>query len=278
MSSMQRRVIAAALCVLSGAAAPATNIYRCKVDGVATFVDSPSRCPQSSSSVERLYEPKAPAATAPASPAFRSATPSRCQELAYEPTRFRECLRTERRVEVRRIATARLESFGRAVRAFIDSAAKTNSIIAVANKGRGPAWCEVVLSDVMAQENLDVVDDEAVGGPRWIQSGVETGRSAAEVLDPNFKEWRVPGGKVPDGYVTARLRGSSLVVLRVMAACTSGVDGAEHCNQQPYVSVFVYDDVTPIACNVSAVGRAYWPSWQSSMTPIFEAGARRMRR
>lgn len=278
MSLTRLQAIAAALGVLWGADALAADIYRCQIDGVTTFVDSQSRCPLGDARRVGRDVPKASAVMAPASASAPLAATSRCQDVAHDPTRFRECLRKERRADVRRIATARLEAIQRAVRDYIAIAARGDSIIAVANKGRGAAWCETILGDVMAQENIEVVDDEAIGAPRWMRSGNAPGRSAAEILDPNFEEWRIAGGKVPDGYVTARWRGATLVVLRMTAACTSGDDGVAHCNPQPYTSFYVYDDVTPIACDVSAVGRAYWPAWKSSMTPIFETGTRRTRR
>jgi len=99
--------------------------------------------------------------------------------------------------------------------------------------------------------------------------GNQPGRSAGDILDPTYREWRLTADTVPQGYVTARWRGTNLVVLRVTAACTEGSDGVAHCNPHRLADVYVHDSATPVACAVSEVGRAYWPGVKSSYTQIF---------
>ncbi len=281
------RAIMGLCCTLCSVGAMCAEIYRCQANGVTTFVDSPNRCPNGTAQRQHGFESK-PGGAAPARPIATSGTdpiksvrpvaaarPARahaataCQALVHDAARFRQCLREERRAEVRRIASPRLEAIGRAVADHVSFAARTNSVLAVSNTGRSPEWCEDILKDVMALKDLEVVDDEEVGGPRWMQTGNGTVRSSAEVLDAEFREWALPDVKVPHGYVTVRWRSSSLVVLRVVAACTSTGDGRASCNPQRHTSIYVYDDVTPVACNVSAFGRPYWPNWKNSQTPIF---------
>jgi hypothetical protein len=181
-------------------------------------------------------------------------------------------LREERRAEVRQIASRRLEAMSRTIADHVSFAARTDSVLATSKAGRPPAWCEGFLEDVVALRNLEVVDDEEVGGPRWMQGGNGVAQTSAEILDADFNEWNVGESKVPDGYVTVRWRGS-LVVLRVVAACTDSDHGKAICIPQRYTSIYVYDDTTPVACNISAVGRPYWPNWKNSLTPIFATGA-----
>lgn len=281
---------------LQGASAWAGDVYRCELNGVTAFVDSPDRCPDGSSrrlggsdesrtrksspQGPRLDEPRTgtvassrhpPTAASPLapSPLARPLAASPCQKLAQEPVRARECLREERRAEVRRIASARLAQISRAVSNYVSVVSSAGSIIATPTSGRPAAWCEDILRDLMAHKDIEVVDDETTGGPEWMYSGNGPARSAAEILDPNYKEWRLADDKVPEGYVTARWRGSNLVVLRVAAACTEGSDGVAHCNAHRLVNVYVYDNATPMACAVSEVGRAYWPGVKSSQTQIF---------
>ena len=63
-----------------------------------------------------------------------------------------------------------------------------------------------------------------------------------------------------------------MVVLRVAAACTEADDGTARCVPMRYTSIYVYGSGAPETCNVTAVGRAYWPNWKDSMTPIFARG------
>lgn len=272
----------------------AGEIYRCQVNGVTTFVDSPSGCPEGKAQRMGGAEPKGskPTPSAGTSP-IGSATPTpksrppisdmptaasskegsgtaaaACQKLATDPPRARECLRQERRVEVQRMASARLASISRAVTEHLTSEAQKGSVIATANEGRPPAWCEGILSDLMAQKDIEVVDDESTAGPAWVSSGDGPGYTAAEILDPSFKDWSYAGSKVPNGYVTVRWRKTHLVVLRVVAACVEADDGTARCNPSRLTVIYVYDNETPYACNVTAVGRPYWPNWKDSMTPI----------
>jgi hypothetical protein len=60
-----------------------------------------------------------------------------------------------------------------------------------------------------------------------------------------------------------------------VAACTEAADKTARCNPVRYTGIFVYDDKTPLACDVTAVGRAYWGNWKNSMTPILNKGATR---
>jgi hypothetical protein len=289
------QALAVSTIVLCSAAASAGEIYRCQVNGVTTFVDSPRGCLEGPA---RRVGGDASAATKPSPPVPRleetrkgsdaasrgrptpGQLPARsqsqsglaalpCQKLAQEPARARECLREERRTEVRRVASARMVELSRAVADYVSRVSGAGSLITVSNDGRPPAWCESILGDLMAQRDIEVVDDESAGGPEWARAGTGPARSAVEILDPNFQEWSFAGSKVPNGYVTARWRGSNLVVLRVVAACTAASDGTARCNPHRLVSIYVYDAATPMACDVAEVERAYWPNWKNSKTPIF---------
>ena len=294
------QALAVSTIVLCSAAASASEIYRCQVDGVTTFVDSPRGCPggparhvggdESAATKPSLPMPRvgetrkdpdaasrgrATPGQSPA-PSQSQAAPAAlpCQKLAQEPARARECLRVERRAEVRRVASARLLGISRAVADYVSRVSSAGNLITVSNDGRPPAWCESILGDLMAQKDIEVVDDESTGGPEWVRAGIGPARSAVEILDPNFQEWSFAGSKVPDGYVTARWRGSNLVALRVVAACTTASDGTARCNPHRLVSIYVYDAATPMACDVAEVGRAYWPNWKNSKTPIFANSTR----
>jgi hypothetical protein len=275
--------LAALLIGMAGAhASVAAAIYRCEVNGVKTFVDSPQGCPANtatplddgrgrngpaSKAASDAARRPAPPAAPPAATATAAA--SACpQRFAQDPTGFRECLRAERRMEVRKIADARLAAIGDAVAEFARQPSMLDGHLAIDKKGRPAAWCEGILSDAIAGRNLEVVDDEDSGGPEWISSGATPGRSAAPILDPGFKEWTVDGSKVVQGYVTARWKGSDPVVLSVVAACSDGRDGVMRCNPQRYVGVYVHDSEVPMACIAHFFSRAYWPNWQATMTPI----------
>ncbi|MES2994173.1 MAG: hypothetical protein V4844_22315 [Pseudomonadota bacterium] len=142
-------------------------------------------------------------------------------------------------------------------------------IAMVKANARPPAWCEEFVRDTLAGRNLEVVDDEAAPGPRWITTGNGSERKAAPILDEDFRDVRTAdGSRVASGYVTLRWRKDTLVVLRVESLCYDHPIAAAGCNPPRFLALFVYDDSTPIACNLSFVERPYWPNWQRSMTPI----------
>lgn len=170
-------------------------------------------------------------------------------------------------MEVRAIATARLAKLSGAVSEFANAALASGGVLAVSRKGRPAAWCESFLSDVMAQRDLQVVDDEMTSGPRWIDQGGGALR-AGEVLDPDFTELRPTGGGVVRGYVTLRWKGGPPTVLRSQFACTEVKPGQARCNPQRYISMHVHDDEMPQACHVTLYGRPYWPQWQDSSVEI----------
>jgi len=258
------RALAVAAIALHAAAAFAGEIYRCQVNGVTTFVDSPHGCPGAQRVGGESGAAKAPPAPTPA------VASSACQKLAQDPARARECIRAERRAEVRRVAEVRLAEISRAVADYVNAAASAGNIMAVSRDGRPAAWCENLLGDLIARKDIEVVDDETVGGPEWTTSGNGPGRAAADILDPAFKEWNLGSATVPEGYVTARWRTSNLVVLRVTAACTQARDGTARCNPHRLVNVYVHDTATPVACDATEVSRAAWPNWKNAKTPIFE--------
>jgi hypothetical protein len=279
-------------------AVQAGDIYKCQVNGVTTFVDSPNRCGEGGAQQVQTTKKApvaptavpAPASPVPPAPPALNTTPARapvapvadprvpsptpavatssCQKLAQDPSRFRECTRTERRKEVNRIATGRLAAASVAVSEYIAFARKTNSMLAVDKAGRGATWCEQMLSDVMALKNLEVVDDESTPGPRWLQSHNDPGPTAVEILDPNYTEWQVAGGKVVNGNVTVRWRKSNLVLLRVVGVCSEH-NGAIRCSEMRYMSIEVHEDNKPYACNLQIVSPQYWPKWKDSLVQVF---------
>lgn len=138
--------------------------------------------------------------------------------------------------------------------------------------GRPVEWCRDALSDVLASKQVDVVDDETDAMPRWIGAATGGGAAptAAPVLDPAFETQAVGGSSVVSGHVSLRWRAQPIVV-RLVFACVRARDGAADglvCNPQRYTSLYVYDETTPIACNVGFVGRPYWANWSASMTPL----------
>lgn len=300
--SARDRWLLPALLSLTSCWASATEIYRCQTDGVTTFVDSPRRCPNGRA--QRVGDPPPPqrisepmpsprnaingaGKPAPAPPALLLKAPpeetvtqpsnlppaSNCARLAQDPPRARECLREQRRAEVRELASKRLAAMGRALSEYLHIARQRGDIVAVANKGRSPAWCQEFLDDVIRQRNLSVVDDELVGGPAWSLSGAHP-VSAPEILDANFKEWDFSGRKITNGYVTVRRPEGRPLTLRLATACFASETGRTHCANQPYSGIYVYDGTTPTACDVATVERRYWHHWRQSMTPIEIAPAR----
>lgn len=278
----------AALAFCSAVTPTSAAIYQCEVNGVKTFVDSPRGCPGDGGTRRDAVDTRKPIPAVPSAPATNHAqrstieTPAAnrevpataasaaCQKLyAQDAGQFRECLREERRGEVRKIATARLRGLGAEVDYFATSPQRTDGLIAAQAEGKTTDWCTSILNDLIADKNLDVVDDENSAGPEWMSSGGEAGKpklQSAAILDPNFQEWIVDGRKVFSGYVTARWRKSNLIVLRVFAACTSVGDGKAKCSSHRIV--YVHEATAPKACNVTFVGRAYWGNWKDSMTPI----------
>lgn len=257
------------------------EIYRCEVNGVKTFVDSLHNCPggraervgggQRAGAVESSppVTGRSPARAAPAVP--RVADSTCLNRKSVDRGELRHCLRDERRAEVRNIATARLAAMSAAFADFAAMPRREDGLLAKNTGGRPTAWCEDVFNDVMALRNLEVVDDEESAGPRWMDVRDSDGRPlrrAAEILDPDFKELNSNVGKVVSGYVTVRWRGTNQIVLRASAACTDYDPKNVRCARLPYVSMLVHETEFPVACNVKLVGRAYWPNWKDSMTPV----------
>jgi len=271
----------------------AAEVFRCEMNGVKTFVGSPNLCPNGSGEQVHVKVPVAPAPPSrdakgsAATPAGRGAMPSAAAkppppvvtaaacERQPSSVRTRECLAEVRRAEVRRIATARMASLSIAVSEFVSSPQREPGLIAMHNKGansRPASWCEALLSDLMTVSNVDVVDDEERRGPEWIESPDKTSRTAAPILDENFNQGTDRSGNpVADGYVTFTWKSSQPIVLRVLSAC-SPIDMKTktplQCNRLRYVSLYLYDSTIPVACNVSFVGEAQWPTWKKVMTPL----------
>jgi hypothetical protein len=265
---------------LLGGSAMAADVYRCQIQGVTTFVDSPQRCPEGTAqrqggAAAKAREPSMPdtrrmgGAQDPSS--ALAAAVAACQALAQNPTGLRACLHTARRAEVRQIATARLALSRRAVNDYFIGASRAGHILATPMRTAPVAWCEQVLGDLMAGRNFEVVDDETLGGPEQVRSG-SAGRHAVPVLDADFQTWQLGEERVPSGYVTTRWREKDLVVVRIAAACTEGQDGRAHCVSGRYTSISVYGSSAPEGCDVSAYGRSYWPNWKATQTPIFVRG------
>lgn len=222
----------------------------------------------------RTRQTPPPATAAPAQPsALRSASTtidevaavSKCQKTSGDPTALRACLAAVRRTQVRRIATDRYALLVRAVAEYLVLPADGSTLLAVSKKGRPPGWCETVLQDIVAGRNFDVVDDETVGGPRWMGSLVTDVRQAGPILDDNFRVWQLGNATVPDGYVTLRWRGTELLLLRLSAVCGEN-NGTAWCSPRRYTFISIYDDQS--GCSVQSVGRQYWANWQQHLTPI----------
>jgi hypothetical protein len=290
---------AAALVSAAAMSGQAAGIYRCEADGVKTFVDSPLRCPggratpfddksreeAASPAARRLEalgaagrgEPiratravaSSPDIEAPKKEGPVGVVSTACAKI-QDATTLRQCLRDERRAEVRRIATERLAALSRAVKDYAGSPRRHDGDLAIDKKARSVTWCQDLLNDVMTLKNLDVVDDEEVASPKWgkiVDAGGRRVPSIVGLLDSGFKQWNVDGERVASGYVTMRWRGPDPITLRLVAACLE-TDGKVRCNALRHTSLFVYEGVAPIACSVNFIGKPYWPAWRDSMTPI----------
>lgn len=267
----------------------AADIYRCEGDGPKTLVDSPRHCPGGQAVrvnapkpkpkpqvIGRLPEASSPTASAPASaPAPTTATHTTasgrpahvCEPHRFNPSVLDECLKTERRKHVRAVATERLAKLGDAVSEFATLPLVKDGLITIRrDHNRPPAWCEAFLGDVIAQRNLEVVDDEGLTGPRWIDYGTRPLR-AAPILDEDFSEWTPPGGPVVRGHVTVMWR-KRMVVLRAISACSLERGHGVRCHPLRYTGLAVHDDEMPQACQVSFVERPYWNHWRDSMVEI----------
>jgi hypothetical protein len=182
-----------------------------------------------------------------------------------------ECRQELRRTEIRKLAIARLAAVSSAIAEVATKPGKIDGVIAVARAGRPAAWCEALLNDVLAQRNVEVVDDENAPGPRWITSVDKNGRrslQAGPILDPGFKEWRVRDDVIVQGYVTLRWRGENLVALRVVAGCDEGDAAAARCDKQRHPAAHVHDADVPFACTATFVERPHWNNWKEALVPI----------
>lgn len=270
-------------------------VHSCVINGVKTYTDSPSRCPSKAdpnrpSPPLKAAEPvparrvpsaapsptvnegsrTSPAPTAPV--ASTQAIPPECSAVGtQDPTKLQECLVRARRAEVRRIAQGRLAALRSGMSEFLSTPSRIDGEIAMTNDGRPVEWCRNALTDVLASQQVDVVDDETAAMPTWIGASAGGGAgTAAPVLDPAFQAQAVGGSSVVSGYVSLRWRAQPIVV-RLVFACVRVGDGAADglvCNPQRYTSLYVYDQTTPIACHVGFVGRPYWANWSASMTPL----------
>lgn len=172
---------------------------------------------------------------------------------------------------MRRVATARLEAMSGAIVDYLEAAVARDGSLGVRKNGRPAAWCVALLHDVAALRNVDVVDDEEAVGPGWLNARDADGRRvrpSADILDPDFKQWNVPGSPVVGGYVALRWRNETQLVLQTLAACTMADDGSARCNPERYVGIRVHEEAAPPACDVVFIGRSYWPNWIGSMTPL----------
>ena len=191
--------------------------------------------------------------------------------LAAELKVSDECQQELRRTEIRKLATARFAAVSSAIAEVAKTPGRIDGVIAVPRQGRPAAWCEALLNDVLAQRNVEVVDDENAPGPRWITSVDKNGRrslQAGPILDPGFKEWRVRDDVIVQGYVTLRWRGEALVALRVVAACDEGDAAAARCDKQRHLAAHVHDADVPYACTATFIERPHWNNWKEALVPI----------
>ncbi len=213
--------------------------------------------------------PASVAAPTPASPS--AAAVAGCARLRPDAAALRKCLQEERRREVRAIALSRLAKLSAAAAELARSTQTGNGLLAVGRNGRPVAWCEGFLGDLLAMRNLEVVDDEMVPGPRWINASGSVGVSdlrSGEIIDTQFTELIAPGGPVVNGYVTLRWRNQRTVLVRSRPTCVEVSPGTARCAQQRYMGIDVHDDEMAQACNISFYGRAYWPQWQDKNVEI----------
>jgi hypothetical protein len=272
-------VVAMALpLALSGRASAAGEIFRCEINGVKTFVDSAHNCP--GGKADRVGGGAAPASPAAAPPSRTDALPARqlaqpassetttacLSNKSSDPAVLRRCLQAQLGTETRAAAQPRLAAISRALNDFVKWPRSEDGLFAGHRKGRPAEWCARMLNDVIAQRNIEVVDDAASAGP--------LPTIAADILDPNFKLLPFQGRQVVDGYVTLRWQSSHSLVLRMQTACSDSGAGEVSCAPSPYLAVLVHDAEFPVACNVSFIGRTYWPNWQNSMTPVTLNGTR----
>ncbi|MEO8155107.1 MAG: hypothetical protein ABI605_18730 [Rhizobacter sp.] len=146
-----------------------------------------------------------------------------------------------------------------------------NFVLAIGRTGRPASWCESLLGDLVAQRNLEVVDDEMAAAPAWINSGGSNGvrnSTSAEILDPQFALLAAPGGEVVDGYVTLRWRQQRTLVVRTRPGCFQSDPGVVRCSSMRYQAIDVHDDEMSQACNFQLYGRAYWPQWKDTSIEI----------
>jgi hypothetical protein len=278
-----RRVLAGLVLCMASAGATAADVYVCVVNGTKTFVDSPRACPEAEA--ERLKgrreqsEVRRPSTSGPgaqrrASGAIAQApaasSPS-CDERKHpDADALRACLKQERRAQVRRLATARLAAIARAIATYVSNPNPAEPAVPVAiSKGRPAVWCEELLSDVMAQRQVEVVDDEDEVGPKWSEWFDQDGRKsrrAVEILDPGFSEWvTAKGRKVVGGYVTVRWRGDNMLVLRASPGCGPADHGVVDCAPSLYAAIYVHETAFPVACNVMLIGSRYWNTWPGAV-------------
>lgn len=257
---------------LSGQVSAAGEIFRCEINGVKTFVDSVRNCP--GGKADRVGGGAAPASPAAVPPSRTDALPARpraqpasseaatacLNHKGSDPALLRSCLQAQRGTETRAAAQPRLAAISRALNDFVQWPRSEDGLFAGHRKGRPAEWCARLLNDVIAQRNIDVVDDAASAGP--------LPSIAADILDPNFKLMPFQGRQVVDGYVTLRWQSSQSLVLRMQTACSDSGAGKISCAPSPYLAVLVHDAEHPVACNVSFIGRTYWPNWKNSMTPV----------
>lgn len=194
-----------------------------------------------------------------------------CAPLRHEATALRKCLREERRKEVRIIATGRLVQISAAASELANSTKTNDGLLAVGRNGRPTNWCENLLGDLIARRNLEVIDDETVPGPAWINAGngVRTPLSG-EILDARYTELSAPSGLVANGYVTLRWQQQRTVVVRTRVGCFQANPGstAAACGQLRYLGIDVHDDEMPQACNIGFYGRPNWPQWRDKNVEI----------
>lgn len=252
----------------------AAEVYRCQVNGVPTFVGSLADCPTGTAARQDVRPTPAPVRSPRSEPTVRS---SRSGSYGEAPLSRKAACRakgSERdprcglAVEAdapKRAANDHLAIMTKAVTSFSAGPPDGSGLIAAFNKGRSPAWCEAFLRDFVKGRGIEPVTDESLGGPRWIGLDGQA-RQAAPIVDPTFQSWSLPQGVVVNGHVTVR-RGGELLAVRMAAACFVEA-GRPHCNRWPYVGLYVYDDKTPTACNVSMFGHAYWGNWQATTTPL----------
>lgn len=176
-----------------------------------------------------------------------------------------------RKAEVKALVQPRLHAVAQAIMEFNEYPTDIGGWLGTPTSGRSASWCEALLEDVMAQKNVEVVDDERSPTPAWDRpAGTSPPRKGYPVVDPDF-DFRVQDKDVVvNGYVTLWWKQATrpiMIVVRIDAPCAIP-HFQLRCGQRRYTTISVYDHETPVACSVLPYDPRYWSNWKNSVQPM----------